>query len=257
MEQRFTFHAIASQYEAARPSYPDAMFDGLVARAELRPPDAILEVGAGTGKATEGFARRGFAVTALEPGAEMIAVARRALAGFPDVHFVRSTLEAWTPQKDAFRLVASAQAWHWVDRKIGFPLVAEALKMDGMIAIIGNVPVGVPGPLMTALKSIYARHVPEFSNFTPETAYLPSGPFATTIEASGLFGPVVHQAYPWRWQHTAESYTAFLATRSDHQLMDPAVRNAVLSEVGDFITKELGAFAMEWEAHVYSARKSS
>lgn len=257
MEQRFTFDAIASQYEAARPSYPEAMFDGIVAAAALQPRDAILDVGAGTGKATEGFARRGFAVTALEPGTEMIAVARRALADYPDVHFVHSTLEAWTPPKNAFRLVASAQAWHWVDSRIGFPLVADALEKGGMIAIFGNVPMGVPAPLSSAQSSIYARHVPGFGIATPEAAYLPSGPFAAMIEASGLFGPVAHETYPWRWQHTAESYTAFLATRSDHQLMEPSVRAAILSDVGDFIAKEIGSFAMDWEAHVYRARKAA
>jgi hypothetical protein len=73
-EQRLVFGEVAAQYEAARPSYPDALFETIINFGGLQPGDRALEVGAGTGKATAGFLARGLDVHALEPSAEMAAV---------------------------------------------------------------------------------------------------------------------------------------------------------------------------------------
>src|SRR5713226_844608 len=58
MEQRFTFNQVASVYRDARPDYPEALIDDVVSYAGLKPNDAILEVGCGTGQATKSFAAR-------------------------------------------------------------------------------------------------------------------------------------------------------------------------------------------------------
>ena len=43
MEQRFTFNAIADQYSAVRPSYPDALIADVIAeRSGLKPAQKIL-----------------------------------------------------------------------------------------------------------------------------------------------------------------------------------------------------------------------
>ena len=59
LEQRFTFDQVAGLYDQARAGYPQALYDDLMVVANLAAGDAVLEVGCGTGKATEDFARRG------------------------------------------------------------------------------------------------------------------------------------------------------------------------------------------------------
>jgi len=58
--RRRSFDATAELYDAVRPSYPDALADEVLARAGRR----VLEIGAGTGKATVVFARRGASIEA-------------------------------------------------------------------------------------------------------------------------------------------------------------------------------------------------
>ncbi len=48
--------------------------------------------------------------------------------------------EAFVPEPAAFRLVASAQAWHWVDPAVSFAKVQEALQPGGLFAGFGHVP---------------------------------------------------------------------------------------------------------------------
>jgi len=58
-EQRLAFGRVAKLYDRVRPSYPDAVIDAVLAFAGLRPGARILEIGAGTGKATMLLAERG------------------------------------------------------------------------------------------------------------------------------------------------------------------------------------------------------
>ncbi len=111
-EQRLVCGEIAAEYDAFRPSYPDALFDAVIEFGDLQAGDRALEIGAGTGKATVGFLARGFAVQALEPSPEMAAVLRTKC-----VEVEPTLFEAWTPPAEGFNLVYAAQAWHWGTRR--------------------------------------------------------------------------------------------------------------------------------------------
>ena len=71
-----SFGGAAAAYERFRPGYPGAVAD-LVLGYAGQPVRAALEIGAGTGKATRLFARRGVAVTATDPDPAMLAELRK------------------------------------------------------------------------------------------------------------------------------------------------------------------------------------
>jgi hypothetical protein len=56
VEQRETFNAVADLYGSARPGYPDALVNDVIAFAGLKTGDVILEIGCGARQATAGFA---------------------------------------------------------------------------------------------------------------------------------------------------------------------------------------------------------
>lgn len=80
---RRTFETAADLYDAARPSYPDELFDDLVSLAGLKAGDRLLEIGCATGKATRALLDRGFSVVCVEMGAQLAERARRNLAVLP------------------------------------------------------------------------------------------------------------------------------------------------------------------------------
>ena len=55
---RRTFDPAADLYEAARPSYPNELFDDLVELARLELGNRLLEIGCATGKATRPLLER-------------------------------------------------------------------------------------------------------------------------------------------------------------------------------------------------------
>jgi ubiquinone/menaquinone biosynthesis C-methylase UbiE len=257
MEQRFTFNQVAELYDHARAGYPQALYDDLMGLANLSADDPILEVGCGTGKATEGFVRRGLSVVALDPGPDMIAAARRRIPRSNRVRFVQSTFEAWPVETGAFRLVAAAQSWHWVAPDIRFKKAFEALAPGGALAVFGTSPEPVPQPFREALERVYAEHAPELGGPPPEHAYLPSGPFSRDFDSSGLFGRVTHKSYSWLRSFSARSYIEYLRTVSRYQLMEQKRRDDLLTAIAEAIEANGGGFDAPVETHLYFARRKA
>jgi ubiquinone/menaquinone biosynthesis C-methylase UbiE len=255
MEQRFTFDQVASTYRQARPDYPDALVDNVLSYADLKPNDKILEVGCGTGQATKSFAKRGFPILATDPGSEMLRCARESLAGFSNVEFLETTFEALPTDRAAFQLIIAPQSWHWVSPEVRFLKAAETLAPDGSLAVFGHVPVGVPALLLDQFKEIYLRQINKWGP-PPEAWYLPDGPFKRWFRESGLFEPVEHRRYIWKWQHTASSYADFLRTKSDHRIMEPAKLEELLREIAKVINGHGGQFEVDYETHLYIAHRS-
>src|SRR5581483_5576685 len=83
LRRRASFNEDAALYDGARPEYPEALFDDLVALAGVPAGGTVLEIGSGTGKATLPLARRGFAILGIELGEQMAALARAKLAAYP------------------------------------------------------------------------------------------------------------------------------------------------------------------------------
>jgi SAM-dependent methyltransferase len=253
MEQRFTFDKIASLYDAARPDYPDALFSDVAAIAALEPSDAILEVGCGTGRATQGFARMGFPILALDPGPALLEIARERLGAFPNVRFAEATFEAWPPRPAAFKLVVAAQSWHWIAPDIRFAKAAAALKPGGFLAVFGNVSMPLAAPLGHALDRLYARYAPRLLEDAPGDWYQPGGVAAKIFAETDRFGPATHRRYPWTRQHDASSFIDLLRTRSDCQILEPAQRDALTVAVAAAIDAHGGPFEAGYEAHLYLA----
>jgi ubiquinone/menaquinone biosynthesis C-methylase UbiE len=130
------FDEIADEYDRRRPAYPDELIDQACRVAGIGSGDHVLEVGCGSGQLTRGLVARGLRVTALEPGKNLVALARRNLAGAGEVEFVNAQFEdAFLPRKQ-FQAVFSASAFHWVDPKVSWQKAADVLVPGGTLALV-------------------------------------------------------------------------------------------------------------------------
>lgn len=76
-EPRMSVDRGAYAYHQGRPPYPDAVYALLVAEFGLAPGCRVLEVGAGSGIATDALLSHGAQVTAVEPGANLARLLRQ------------------------------------------------------------------------------------------------------------------------------------------------------------------------------------
>ena len=258
-EQRLIFGEIAELYDRSRPSYPDALVDDLVQLAELRGDRPVLEIGAGTGKATVAFASRGIPVLALEPSEAMAAYARRNCAEYPGVRIELTDFERWHPAGEWFPLLYSAQAWHWIAPEVRYKRAREALADGGILAVFWNRPRWDGVELRPALTEVYARTAPSADTDGPMHPTNPEGPeqredWAGEIElAEGLDQAEVRN-YPWVREYSAAEYTDLLGTLSDHRLLPDRSRCALLDAVSAAIESGGGKLRMPFVTRLCLAR---
>ena len=107
-----SFGAAARIYDARRPRYPDQLIDDLLSRGA----QTVLDVGAGTGIASEQLLGKGVNVLAVEPDPRMAEIARR--KGIP---IEIAMFENWDPAERSFDLVVFGPSFHWVNPDIALP----------------------------------------------------------------------------------------------------------------------------------------
>ncbi len=256
---RRTFDAAADRYDQARPNYPEQIFDDLARLAALRRGDHLLEVGAGTGKATAPLARRGFRITCLELGPALAAAARRNLAGIAPVTVIHASYDDWAPPAGAaFDLVFAATAWHWLDPDSRYRKAAELLRADGHLAFWSAMHVFPDDgdPFFREIQQVYdeiGEGQPPGEG-RPRPGELPDD--RAGIAASGLFDDVQVRQYDWELRYDAESYIALLDTFSGHLEMAPWKRAHLYDAIRERLARRPDEeLRRHWGAVLHVARR--
>jgi SAM-dependent methyltransferase len=245
-EQRLIFGEVAAQYDEARPSYPDALFDTIIDYAGLAPGDAALEIGAGTGKATRGFLARGIAVHALEPSPGMAAVLRD-----HGVDAEETTFEAWDPGTRVYRLLYAAQAWHWVQSEDRYQKAASVLAPGGTLALFWNVGREWDGPLGVDNDAAYDEHAPNLTGGGHWNLDRHLDDLATVPAFRG----VTKRLVTWEQRYSSDEWVTLLGTHSDHRMLPAEQRVRLHAAVGAVIDRHGGYVDAVYDVMCYLATR--
>jgi SAM-dependent methyltransferase len=258
-ERRLLFGEVAELYDRVRPGYPSELIDDVLSVAAVGSDGRALEVGAGTGRATSLFAARDIEVVCLEPSAEMAQVARRNCSRFPRVKVIDSSFEEWDLQGTRFKLLFSAQAWHWVRAEVRYSRAHAALEQRGVLALFWNYPVWKGSPVRAALDEVYERRAPHLqsggSGFATSGTHRNENDQAGEIERSGLFGDVEVRHYQWSETYDTHRYIALLSTHSDHRTLGDGELRNLLDGVREVIDGSGGALTLDYVTNLYLARR--
>lgn len=254
---RSIFDLVADDYDAVRPSYPEALIEDIIAVMPNAEQARILEIGCGTGQATLPFAQRGYQMLCLELGRALAARAAERCKPYPNVRVEVTTFEDWPAQPETFDLVMSATAFHWIPPEIGYPKAAQILKPGGTLAIFSN-------EHPTPFTGYFAEVQPIYQRIVPQWRHMPESPTteerieatAATIDATVLFAPAVVKTYAWSNTYTGQEYLRLLNTYSDHRSLPPEQRAQLFQELGDVIeTRYGGTIAKPYLTVLYLAQK--
>ncbi|SDM67213.1 class I SAM-dependent methyltransferase [Allokutzneria albata] len=239
-----SFGAEADRYDRARPSYPAAAVDRIVARS---PGPRVLDVGCGTGISSRQFQAAGCRVLGVEVDARMASIARNGL----DVEV--SAFETWDPAGREFDAVVAGQTWHWIDPVAGAAKAAEALRPGGLIALFWNVmqpPPEVFAPFGDLLGGTLGKR-PMLDTYEVMFSNATNG-----IRDAGGFGDAEDWRFEWERSYTRQEWLDQLPTFGGYSHLAPARQTDVLTASGAAIDALGGSFTMPYTTVVVAASRS-
>ena len=257
-EQARSFDAWAGDYDRYRPGYPDELFVTIARTLDLPPRPRVADLGAGTGRATLAMARRGWRVTAIEPGGPMLDALRRAAALEQLPVSVRQVTAEETGLPDAsVDLVTAAQAFHWFDRPRAVAEMGRIVRRGGGAALFWNVRDDETSPFLAAYTDLLQRYVP---GYEPGAREMRGRPVATRDEltSTGAFEApeLVHLHHDMRM--VAERFVGLAFTSSYVRVrMDAAEQEQFREELTELIDRHHGEapFSVPYQIDLWIARR--
>lgn len=217
------FSGIADAYAAARPEYPDELFDLIAAHV---PRDAnVWEPGCGSGQATRGLAARFAHVHATDPSAQQVAQ-HWAASGADNVTVVVEPGERTTLPDASVQLVAIAQALHWFDRDAFFAECERVLAPGGgVLAAWGYADFIAPEGMVDAVEDF--RSLIE-SYWPPERALIDAQYAGFDWPFPALPAPALWLEAEWPLRHFLRYLSSMSATARCGAAIgeDPVARHA-------------------------------
>jgi len=247
-DERRGFDNVPEIYDRARPSYPAALFDDLLAYLDAPPGQLVraVEIGPGTGKATASLLERGIEVTAVEIGAQLAAFLRNKFVGLkPDLRgeltVINAAFEDVVLEPASYDLVVSATAFHWVDPAVRLHKSHDALRPGGVISIIetNQIKADVDRGFFGPLHQIILKHRPgELWDDPPGEDVTPA--IYDELLASELFVGVELRRYRWDQTYSTAQYADLTRSFGGTQAMDHGAAEAMVAEISDLVDRGFG-----------------
>ncbi len=239
MERRHLFDHAVQAYDAVRPGYDAQLFEDIIEYAHIMPGQRIVEVGCGTGQATQPFLDRSCRITAIELGSRMASYTRKKFADYENLEIIHGKFEDCDSEPGRFDMLFSATAFHWIPPEVGYPKARRIIRSGGTLALFWNRPsVNNPeDPLHRRIQSLYDRFVPEWSLKGQKRDPGLAQQFANNlneIEAYG-FRDLKFKLYRSTRTVTGEQYTQLLSTYSDHRSLGEKIRNPFFHAIQETI----------------------
>ncbi|HKM35369.1 MAG TPA: class I SAM-dependent methyltransferase [Lachnospiraceae bacterium] len=162
----WTFDTVASTYEKLRPGYSDELYEMLFDYSSICQSSNVVEVGIGGGQTTLPILKTGCNLTAVEYGEQFSRLCKDKFISYPNFSVVTNKFENTNFEDDAYDLVYSASAFHWVPEEIGYKKVFSMLKTGGVFARLANQPYRAKvNPALSAdIDKVYGLYYYKFYN---------------------------------------------------------------------------------------------
>ncbi len=265
------YKGIAGIYEEIRPSYPEQLISDIISVTSLNASeDQLLEVGAGTGKATIPFAEKGYRIHAVELGEDMADILREKCAKYSKVTTWVSSFEEWICRENMkYDMIYSAQAFHWMNKDIKYRKCHELLKENGYLVLFWYQPSSRKSiqrmEIDEQVAGIVERYISELakkplkSDRTVLTGITGNEERKKEIYESGLFRLIMEKEYTYEVINRPEQYVkAMKSVPSYASVLDGLDPDQILKmdrEIEEVIRKNGGYIKEEFDYSLYIARK--
>jgi SAM-dependent methyltransferase len=220
MEFRKIFDTIPERFDKFRPRYSADLFEYLIKTAGIGPDKKVLEIGPGTGQATDPILNTGCDYNAIELGEHLYAKMKEKYDSYPNFHIVNDDFITHDFGDTKFDMIYSAATIQWIPQDIAFAKCFDLLKEGGILAMMltrseyrSN-----DEALYEKIQALYDKY------YKPEIPYT-HGKFDYT--AAPEYGYLEVEKYEFKGQRifNADEYVQFSGTHCDHIVIPEPIRN--------------------------------
>ena len=256
----WTFDTVASIYEKLRPGYVEELYRTIFDYISIDERSCVVEVGSGGGQATGPILEKGCRLTAVEYGEKFSKLLKEKFKDYPGFSVITGKFEDTELDENAYDLVFSASAFHWVPEQIGYEKVFSILKKGGAFARFANHPFKDKGnpALSMEMDNIYDEYYYTYYNRKrePITEYTEqqAKDRAMIAEKYG-FTDIRYALFTRERVFSAKEYIQLLGTYSDHIAIEETVRRKFFSKIEEAIDAHGGTITIYDTIDLQLARK--
>lgn len=251
MDFRQTYDRIPEQFDRWRPRYCPELFSEVIRYAGIGPQQSVLEIGPGTGQATEPFLKTGCRYEAIELGKNFVAFMKERFSRYQNFHITHGDFETQPLGQGCFDLVFSAATIQWIPEETAFPKAFSLLAPGGALAMFmtrtderaSNSP-----QLYDAIQQVYDKH------FTVQTRYT----CRMDYSHAALYGFTDFHYQQWKQTrvYTAQQYTDYLAaTQVEHITLEEPYRSRFFNGVRQAVRDAGDRIVLEDTIALYLCKK--
>ena len=242
MEYRRIFDTIPELFDRYRPRYSRELFEFLIAQTDLGPGKKVLELGPGTGQATDPILDTGCDYLGIELGGRLCEKMKMKYGSRSNFSIVNDDFITHDFGGESFDLIYSAATIQWIPEETAFSKTFSLLKPGGTLAMMLT-----RSDYRTPDEALYARIQKVYDEFfRPEVRYRNMHPPFTYSNAPKYgYAGFEERCFYGKRVFSADEYVSFCKTHCDHIVIpEPyktrffdGLRKAVL-EAGDRIVFE-------------------
>ncbi|MDD3041068.1 class I SAM-dependent methyltransferase [Bacteroides sp.] len=229
MEFRKIFDSIPEQFDKWRPRYCDEAFSDIIQYAKLDTDKTVLEIGPGTGQATEPILKTGSSYLAIELGEHLAEFTKNKFSSYPNFHIVNSDFETHDFGQQNFDLVYSAATIQWIPEEVGFPKVYDLLKSGGTFAMMmTRTDYKTPNEEMFAkIQDVYNKYFYPAYNYSCSLAY-------SNVDKHGFVDFECRNYHKAR-ELNADEFVLYIGTHCDHIALEEPLRTSFFDGIRNVI----------------------
>jgi SAM-dependent methyltransferase len=243
------FDGIPEEFDKWRPRYCEELFEDLIEYAALGPGKSALEIGPGTGQATEPILKTGCDYLAIELGEHLATYTKDRFRGYANFRIVNADFETYDFGRNRFDLVMSAAAIQWIPEEIGFPKVYDILRSGGTLAMMmTHTDYKTPDEaLYDQIQAVYDQY------FRPETPYTCCLEYGNAVNHG--FVDFDRREYHGTRVYDADGYVSLIGTHADHITLREPHRSKFFAGIREAIQSRGNRIMLNDTIILYLTRK--
>jgi SAM-dependent methyltransferase len=249
MDFRKVFDSVPEEFEKWRFRYCEELFADVIAFSKLDENKTALEIGPGTGQATEPILKTGCSYLAVELGEHLAAFMKNKFSTYENFKIVNADFVTYDFGHNQFDLVYSAATIQWIPEEIGFPKVYDILKSGGTFAMFFTRSdyKSSNEPLYAKIQEVYNEY------FHPETEYTCKLNYSNVVNYG--FADFECRQYGQAIEYTADEYVSSISIHADHLTLQEPYKSKFFEGIRDAILSFGNKIVLNNTIVLYLARK--